>query len=110
MVTSPSPGPGVGGGVPPPWERRERESSLADPHGGPAATDFVFYLFAKIIKKICASAVSESALWETKNSFPLKTRVPAGADLPKTQEQKFFTTVPFNIAERMNIKTLVAEQ
>ncbi len=36
VVTSPSPGPG-GGGSP----RRvsgERESSLADPHGGPAAT------------------------------------------------------------------------
>jgi hypothetical protein len=38
VVTSPSPGPGGGGGSP----RRvsgERESSLADPHGGPAATD-----------------------------------------------------------------------
>jgi hypothetical protein len=36
VVTPPSPGPG-GGGSP----RRvsgERESSLADPHGGPAAT------------------------------------------------------------------------
>jgi hypothetical protein len=36
--TPPSPGPGVGGGSP----RRvsgERESSLADPHGGPAATE-----------------------------------------------------------------------
>jgi hypothetical protein len=36
-VTSPSPGPG-GGGVPR-HVSGERESSLADPHGGPAATD-----------------------------------------------------------------------
>jgi hypothetical protein len=36
-MTPPSPGPGMGGGSPR-HVSGERESSLADPHGGPAAT------------------------------------------------------------------------
>jgi hypothetical protein len=41
VMTSTSPEPEVGRGSPPMWA--ERESSLADPHGGPAATDKKYF-------------------------------------------------------------------
>jgi hypothetical protein len=50
VMTPPSPGPGGGGGSPAVWA--ERESSLADPHGGPAATAYEIYYYGIYLYEI----------------------------------------------------------